>query len=515
MAWNSKAAKSALINRLGLDEKKVPIGAPIAGSYGLVSDSSHGAYKDGWDIERAYKDGVSKITWVWRSIDAIASNQAKLPMILRKDNQFDGEIVTNAPVLNLLNNRANVGESAWDFRYRLSSQLLMSTRGVFIEVVRGNGGVPVSLNLLPPQYTSPIPDQKTFVKGFLVELPSQHGGNPTKITMKPEDVIWVRRPHPLDPYLSMTPMEAAGIAIEIEMLAKMYNRNFLINDGRPGGLLVIRSDMEDEDKEELRSRFRGNISRTGSVGVISSEDGADFVDTAASPREAAYVQMRDLTKDEILAAFGVPESILGNASGRTFANAAEEGRVFWSETMDPHLKLISSSAYALDAQHFLDFDKSSVPILIVAKQERDGYALEEKAAGVISANEYREISGRKKVESELADALLANPNLTPIGNTEKATPSPSTGLEAGASLDSQTTAGQQEPSTQFNPETGTFETTADGDGDAARQEGTLSIELPASSVPSELNDEEAGDPGGPLVKGQKSPTTVGTLTTTK
>jgi hypothetical protein len=34
-------------------------------------------------------------------------------------------------------------------------------------------------------------------------------------------------------------------------------------------------------------------------------------------------------------------------------------------------------------------------------------------------NEYRDATGKKKVESELADSLLANPNLTPIANTEK------------------------------------------------------------------------------------------------
>ena len=53
-----------------------------------------------------------------------------------------------------------------------------------------------------------------------------------KRIIKPDNVIWIRRPHPLDPYLSMTPMQAAGVAIEVENLAKIYNRNFLVNDGR-------------------------------------------------------------------------------------------------------------------------------------------------------------------------------------------------------------------------------------------------------------------------------------------
>ena len=93
----------------------------------------------------------------------------------------------------------------------------MSTRGVFIEIVRGRGGTPVALHLLPPQSTAPVPDQKKFVSSFEVELP---GGKKQRIN--PKNVIWIRRPHPLDPYLSMTPMESAGVAIETEQLAKLF-----------------------------------------------------------------------------------------------------------------------------------------------------------------------------------------------------------------------------------------------------------------------------------------------------
>ena len=123
--------------------------------------------------------------------------------------------------MKIFNNTANQGENAFAFRYRLSAQLLMSSRGVFVEIVRGRGGVPIALHLLPPQNTSPIPDVQKFVKGFEVKISAHE-----KRTLRPENVIWIRRPHPLDPYLSMTPMEASGVAIEVESLAKIYNRNF-------------------------------------------------------------------------------------------------------------------------------------------------------------------------------------------------------------------------------------------------------------------------------------------------
>jgi HK97 family phage portal protein len=362
---------------------------------------------------------MQKVTWVARCIDAIAGNQARLPVILRKDNSPQGEIIVgskakNSEILKILNTKSNIGENSFIFRYRLSSQLLMSTRGVFIEKIYGRDGGVIALNLLPPQSTAPIPDPRNFVSGFEVKMPN--GGI---VIMKPKDVIWIRKPHPLDPYLSMTPLEAAGIAVEIENLAKVYNRNYLLNDGRPGGLLVLRGEIDDDDKEELKSRFRGNIARAGATTVISSDDGADFVDTSASPRDAAYIQMRQITKEEILASFGVPESVIGNAAGRTFSNAGEEIRVFWNETMLPHLEPIARALDELDDQHYIDFDVRNVPVLILYEQERNRYLKDELGQGLISTNEYRIGTGRKEVDSDLADSLLWNPNLTPIANTKK------------------------------------------------------------------------------------------------
>lgn len=417
MAWNTYKNKSAAGNG---SKALVGPGAPIAQNLGFVGKS----YKDSWDIERAYREGMQKVTWVARCIDVIAGNQARLPIILRKDNSPDGQILSDnkmgkSSLLEVLNTKSNIGENAFIFRYRLSAQLLLGTRGVFIEKVRGRDGGIVGLNLLPPQSTAPIPDAKKFVSGYEVSLPQGQ-----TITLRPEDVVWVRRPHPLDPYLSMTPMEAAGVAIEIENFAKLYNRNFLMNDGRPGGLLVVRGHLDDEDKEELRNRFRGNLSRAGQTTVLAADDGAEYVDVGASPRDAAYIQMRQITKEEILASFGVPESVIGNASGRTFSNASEEIRVFWTETMLPHLEPIARSLDELDDVNYVDFDTREVPVLMLYKQERERYLSDEFSRGLISLNEYRIGSGRKDVDSDLADSLLMNPNLTPIGNTKKKMESP-------------------------------------------------------------------------------------------
>lgn len=410
MAWNKTSNKITVDT---METKIVSPGAPTV----YVAGATQQPYKDDWDIQRAFEEGVRRITWTFRCVNTIAGNQARLPMLLRKDNDPHGEILTkpNDPTLKVLNQKANIAENALTFRHRVSSQLLLSTRGVFIEIIRNRKGDVVALNLLPPEATAPIPDEKNFVSRFEVEFPDGR-----KTYLKPENVLWIRNPHPLDPYLSLTPLEAAGIAVESENLARIYQRNFLMNDGRGGSMLILNGEIGEDDRRELIARHSGGPMKAGSFSVVAAEGGGSFHDLGSNPRDAAYIEMRQLTKEEILAAFGVPESILGNASGRTFSNAAEEARVFWMETMEPHLETIARGLDILDSENYVGFDTSKVPILILAEQERHQYYLTEFGSGLITANEYREKTGRAPTKkSFLSDSLLAQSSLTAIGNTKE------------------------------------------------------------------------------------------------
>jgi hypothetical protein len=102
------------------------------------------------------------------------------------------------------------------------------------------------------------------------------------------------------------------------------------------------------------------------------------------------------------------------------------------ETMLPHLEPIARALDNLHPTYYVDFDTTDVPALILAKQEREGHLLQEFQAGLITANEYRQNTGRKNVVSDLADSMLANPNLAPIGNPEKPMETPPQGQAPGA-----------------------------------------------------------------------------------
>lgn len=368
-------------------------------------------YKDGWDVERGINQALDRVVWVYKAVYAIASNAASLPIGMRTGDWRIGEMTWDAPTLELLNRRPNKNTDAFTFRFMLSSQVLLSKKGAYVEVTRNRLGDVTSLFLHQPQYVFPIPDAENFVSGYSVEYPN----TPRKLVL-PENMIWIRVPHPIDPYKGQTPLESAGLAIEFDYYSRVYNRNFVINDGRPGGMLVIKGDMEEEQSEEIARRFRGttgsNIGGAGRITVLSAED-ASFIDTAVNQRDAQYTEARTQNKEEILLAFGVPESVIGNASGRTFANADVELEVFWRETMLPHLTLLERAFDVLDdnPDTYYAYDLSSVAILSRDDRERAKFHLEELKQGAISIDEYRELTGREGVGM---DDLLVPTNLSPV-----------------------------------------------------------------------------------------------------
>jgi HK97 family phage portal protein len=374
-----------------------------------------------WDTENAIKAGYERVIWIFRCVDVISQNQASLKINLVKglDRGLQKQEIIESPRLNkVLNFRANTYESSWQFRYRLSSQLLLSRRGAFIEIIKGRDGLPSELHLLPPQATEPIPDAKKFVSGYKVKRSDYDYDE-----LKPEQVIWVKlKPHPTDPYQQMTPLVAAGIEADTDFLARLFNRNFLANDGRPGMLITIdpgATPLDPVDAETIKARFSGGPSHAGQTTVIEAA-GINAEDLSASPRDIQWDTLLSSSKERLLMAFGVPESVMGNASGRTFDNADAERENFWLDTMFTHCNGIASaldplSGDSTDEQVFA-FNYEEVEVLQrMAARKREEWRAE-VAAGVRTIDSYFEATGDMPWDV-LETRILMKPNGVFIGST--------------------------------------------------------------------------------------------------
>lgn len=366
------------------------------------------------DIDRALSH-YERVLWVFRSVDSIATKLSALPIKFKQ-----GSLDENAPEATdydldrILNRKANGYETGKLFRYRLYSLGLLSPLGIFVEIVKSAAGGNAELHILPPGRVKPIPHPENYVAGYEV-----FNGEDGVDYLLPEQVLWIKlKPHPTDPYRQMTPLMAAGLAADTDYLARVFNRTFLMNDGRPGMLITIK-DLQPDDADTLKHRFSGGGSNAGVTSIIEGE-GIDIADMSTSPRDAMWTEALDISQRDIMAAFGVPMIALGSSDEKTFDNADAESVSYWTETLVPIGTTISGAldyitAGGIDDDIFIYHDTSKIYALqqVVREQAQDRQA--EFSLGLRTANEYFESLGREPVDHPGARVLWMQPGMIPIG----------------------------------------------------------------------------------------------------
>lgn len=396
-----------------------------AGPYYAFRGNAYTPPSEQFDPDTAVRDAWGRVIWVYRAIDARAKNAAKLRVMVMDGRGDDAKEIADHPVAKLLNGRANPFESAFAFRYRLSTLMDLSLRGVPVEVIESRAGDPVRLQILNPQITFPLPDPDEFVSGFEMRLPSGEVFRELPVYQpgNGSGVLWIKRPHPTDPYQSSTWLQAAGISVDLDYYARLFNLRFLQNDGRPGGVLAVSGDLDPADAEVMALRMSGGPNSAGKVTIMEADD-LNYIDLATNARDAQYVQSRALTQKEILIAAGTPLSVIGDASGRTFDNADAEEELFWRNEMVPEVNLLASFWEFLTNdgtegdEEVVTYDWSDVAVLQRDERSEEARARDEFDAGLISIDEYRERTGKDPIDVPGSRVLWGAAGKAPIGSDE-------------------------------------------------------------------------------------------------
>lgn len=377
--------------------------------------STHGPNRaDGWDMEAVIAEGFERSVWTYRCVELMSGSASRLPFRLaRFFDTEDQEVITDHPLYRVLNRQANPLEDGRAFRKRLSAQTLLSKKGAFVEVTKSRAGTITRLDLLDPDRVEIVPSDR----GDYIDFFQYTRRDGLVEELAPERVRWVREPHPTDPFCGTTPLEAAGISIELDQLARLYNVNFIKNDARPGGVLSVDTNtMTDQEMARLESRFKPGAQAAGLLSVIAAgQGGLNYVDTTTRPRDMAYGETSKSAKEEILAAFGIGESVLSNASGRSFDNADQEEYNFWTKPMPPHMDLVASAfAQDVDAELTPFLDTSKVEALEAGERRHRSEAREEFDKGLRSIDEYRPLAKLEPLNLPQSRAVWLTPNKTPI-----------------------------------------------------------------------------------------------------
>lgn len=390
-------------------------GTPPAQTEQQVIELPQPPGKKASDYLGAYK-GIA-----YAAIVRIASDVASMKLHLYRRKMVRGKMefeeILEHESLSLLD---HVNSFATGYDLLEATQTFLETTGeAFWLMLRDASGRPVEIWTLRPDWVTIIPSKTRVVQAYRFTP----GGYADYIDFKPEDVIHFRYFNPKNSSRGIGGVQAAAMEIDLDDFMAGYTRNFFFNSAVPSMILKFKEKLNPQQlkrfMEQWRSQF-GGVRQAHKIGVVTGD--VEIEKLSQEFEKMGMTEQRKYSRDEILAIFGVPKSVVGITEDVNRANAEATLAAYMERTIDPKMmKLVvqlnefflrewnSSSGEDL----FFDYDD---PIPADRELQLKTYESGLKN-GWLMINEVRESENLEPVEG--GDVIYLPFSLTAIGNLGK------------------------------------------------------------------------------------------------
>lgn len=307
------------------------------------------AFLKGLDIPRDnVTNAYEEHTWTYACINVIMRKIASAPFIVAsraKDNEGNQVELPNHPAAKLLAN-PNPTMSGTELTQGTVLSLYLNGEGLWLHDFMGQKTPQEIFLHMDPKASNPIFMNESLPVGWKVPV---KGGAGTDFSN--DELVRYRFIDPDDPLRGFAPVDVANLAINQDFKAGKYNLGLLTNQAVPSGIIQIEDRAWDEAtikrvKKQWDREHKGS-ERQGRIGWLMG--GMTFQSIGLAMRDLDYIEGRRFNREEILATFGVPPAEVGVHDFSNYANAREQGRKFWQNTLIPLLVMYEE---VLESQFF-------------------------------------------------------------------------------------------------------------------------------------------------------------------
>lgn len=278
--------------------------------------------------------------WVYNCVKAIATNLASIPILPYIQKVVDKKptwVVDENHELRELLDKPNAYMSGYNLReYTAAGLLLTGNAYWFLEDMKTTE-IKEIWPLLPDM-VKPVASKTKMIDHYLYRVGS------TDVVLPYDRVIQFRLMNPQSFVYGQGALAAAKLAVMSDIFAQVWNKKFFQNSARPDVLLTTDNVLDDDVRKRVIQSWRQlheGFNNQGKTALL--EQGIKAAPFQATSKDLDFVNMRKDLRNEILAAFGVPPSVVGLLEFANYSNMDAQLKMFWTQTVLPLLKNIEDT----------------------------------------------------------------------------------------------------------------------------------------------------------------------------
>jgi HK97 family phage portal protein len=333
----------------------------LAGSNRMTSLS---AILNGNSSNEPYKEHA----WVHGAVESVALNISQTPFIWKNSRDKKAADRQSNQWLKLFE-KPNPDMGLQQLIEATVTYLLLSGECMWVLDRTEKTAVPSEIVPFDGALFEPVLNKAQKVIGWKTDSVAEDGQR-KEINFGRWEVCHFKLFNPYDPIRGLSPLAAAQLGIDQDLLASQYNKAFFSNSALPGGVIEIEDSLTEDQFNRMLAQFREHhqgVNKAHTLALL--EGGASYKQLAISQKDMEFLNQKKWNRDEVLACFKVPKLELGVWDEVNFAVAKVQAREFWVKTLVPKMKLIE---WVLWAQLFsvsgtgniyAEFDLSDVEAL--------------------------------------------------------------------------------------------------------------------------------------------------------
>jgi|GEM_PF-460886 len=291
-------------------------------------------------------------------------------------------------------------------------------------ILKDAKGIPQELWLLRPDWVKIIPSSTDIIESYIY---TPGGVSTQKVTIPKANIIHFKYFNPKNPYRGKGSVQAAAMPLDIHTFAQEWNRNFFFNSAMPGLVFTTEKTITASTIQRFMAQWKaehGGRTNTQKVAFLSGGFKLDRISLA--PKDMDFSEQQKMMRDDILAVFRVPKTILGMTDDVNKANAEATTRAFMERVITPRMiKFVGNLNEFLlpmfgEEDLFFDFvDPSPEDVELKLKRYENGKQNNWLTSNEIRAEEnLKPLDGGDDLKSEDILPVTTNPTIVD-GDGEK------------------------------------------------------------------------------------------------